>query len=50
MKKREAAIPLAVRSIRLTEALGRIVLLYDASGRKEQAQEWRQKLNAAKKE
>ena len=50
MKKREAAIPPEVRSIRLTEALERIVLLYHASGRKEQAQEWRQKLNAAKKE
>ena len=50
MKKREAAIPPEVRSMRLTDALGRIVLLYEASGRKEQAQEWRQKLKAATKE
>jgi tetratricopeptide (TPR) repeat protein len=50
MKKREAEIPPEVRSMRLTDALGRIVLLYEASGRKEQAQEWRQKLKAATKE
>jgi hypothetical protein len=45
VKKRAATIPPEVRSIRLSEAVGRIVLLYDASGRKEQAQKWRQKLN-----
>ena len=50
MKKREAEIPPEVRSMRLTAALGCIVLLYDASGRREQAQEWRQKLKAAKKD
>ena len=50
MKQREAAIPPEVRRIRLIEALGRNVLLYDAWGRKDKAEAWREKLQAAKKE
>ena len=43
MKEREAKIPSAGKP-RLTEALERIVQLYDAWGKQEQAAEWRGKL------
>jgi hypothetical protein len=47
MKQREAKIPAQVK-VRLTEALERLVQLYDAWGKPEQAKEWRQKLEAAR--
>lgn len=47
MKKREAKIP-APSKIRLTEALQRLVQLYDAWGKKDQADKWRKELAAAK--
>jgi hypothetical protein len=47
MKQREAKIP-ANSKIRLTEALERLVQLYDATGRKAKADEWLKKLGATK--
>jgi hypothetical protein len=43
MKQREDKIP-PVGKIRLTEALERLVQLYDATEQKEKAAEWRKKL------
>ncbi len=43
MKQREGSIP-ANAKIRLTEAVERLVHLYEATGRPEKAQEWRGKL------
>jgi hypothetical protein len=43
MKQREAKIP-AMGKVRLTEALERLVQLYDATGQKDKADEWRKKL------
>ena len=34
--------------VRLTEALERLVRLYEAAGQKDQAEEWRKKLEEAK--
>lgn len=48
MKQREAKIP-AVGKPRLKEALERLVQLYDATGRSDQAAEWKQKLAAFEK-
>jgi non-specific serine/threonine protein kinase/serine/threonine-protein kinase len=45
MKQREAKIP-AANKPRLTEAINRLVQLYDASGRKDNADAWRKKLEA----
>ena len=45
MKQREAKIPDQAK-IRITEALERLVQLYDAMGKKEQAAQWRKKLEA----
>jgi hypothetical protein len=47
MKEREARIP-ARGKVPLTEALERLVQLYDAWGKPERAKEWRQKLEQAK--
>ncbi|MEI4927474.1 hypothetical protein Q8G50_33700, partial [Klebsiella pneumoniae] len=47
MKEREAKIPTAAKP-RLTEALERLVQLYDAWGRKDRADAWRAKLEASK--
>ena len=47
MKQREATIP-APGKIRLAEALARLVQLYDASGQKAKADEWRKKLPVVK--
>jgi serine/threonine protein kinase/tetratricopeptide (TPR) repeat protein len=47
MKQREAKIPVTSK-VRLTEALERLVQLYDARGQKDKADEWRKKLEAAK--
>jgi tetratricopeptide (TPR) repeat protein len=46
MKQREGEIPLE-RKIRLTEAIERLVLLYAAWGKPEEAAEWRAKLPPA---
>jgi tetratricopeptide (TPR) repeat protein len=43
MKQREREIP-PIRKSRLTEAIERLVRLYEATGRKEKADEWRRKL------
>jgi non-specific serine/threonine protein kinase/serine/threonine-protein kinase len=45
MKEREAKIP-AMSKAHLTKALERLVKLYDATGQKEKAAEWRRKLEA----
>jgi hypothetical protein len=46
-KQRGPLIPPTGRP-RLTEALERLVRLYEATGRKEKAAEWRKKLEEAK--
>jgi hypothetical protein len=47
MKKREANIPDAGK-VRLTEALERLVRLYEATGQKDRAAAWRKKLEERK--
>jgi tetratricopeptide (TPR) repeat protein len=47
MRQREAKIPANAKS-RLTEALDRLVQLYDATGQKDKADEWRRKLDGAR--
>ena len=47
MKQREAKIP-AVGKVRLTEALEWLVQLYEATGRKDKAAEWRKKLEVTR--
>jgi tetratricopeptide (TPR) repeat protein len=47
MKQREATIP-PPGKVRLPEALERLVQLYDALGRKDKADEWRTKFQAAR--
>src|SRR5262249_46375921 len=47
MKQREASIPLQSR-VRLREALQRLVRLYDAWGKPDEAARWRKELDAAK--
>ncbi len=47
MKKREAAIPVTARG-QLTKALERIVQLYEASGKPDEAEKWRKQLPPAK--
>jgi hypothetical protein len=44
MKQREETIPLTVRELRLTEAIERLVQLYEARGKLEKAAAWRAKL------
>ena len=46
MKQREASIP-PPGKIRLTEAIERLVQLYEATGKKDKAAEWRAKLPVA---
>jgi hypothetical protein len=48
MKRREEDIPPDVRQQRLTEALTRLVRLYDATGKKDEAARWRKELEATK--
>src|SRR5262249_14158804 len=48
MKQREAKIP-PQGKVCLTEAVERLVALYDATGPKEKADEWRKQLEAAEK-
>jgi non-specific serine/threonine protein kinase/serine/threonine-protein kinase len=47
LKQREARIPANVK-VRLTEAMERLVQLYDAWGKKDQADAWRKKLEESK--
>jgi eukaryotic-like serine/threonine-protein kinase len=47
MKQREAKIP-PQGKVRLSEALERLVQLYEATGKKDQAEKWRKLLNEAK--
>ena len=47
MKQREEKIP-PQGKIRLTEAIERLVQLYEAMGKKDKADEWRRKLPVAK--
>jgi serine/threonine protein kinase len=46
MKEREATIPQPVRKDRLAEALERLVRLYEATGREDEAAKWRKELEA----
>jgi tetratricopeptide (TPR) repeat protein len=48
LQQRAAKIPPPVRTLRLTEALERLVQLYDATGQKDKAEEWRKQLEATK--
>jgi non-specific serine/threonine protein kinase/serine/threonine-protein kinase len=48
MYKRRDKIPEAVRHLRLTEALERLVQLYEATGEKDKADQWRKKRDEAK--
>ncbi len=47
MKQREATIP-AQSKVRLTEALERLVLLHETTGKKDEAAKWRKELEARK--
>jgi tetratricopeptide (TPR) repeat protein len=48
LRKHADKLPPAVRHERLAEAAGRLVRLYDAWGKKEEADAWRKKLDEAK--
>ena len=48
MKKREAKIP-PQGKVRLTEALERLVQLYEATNKKDETAKWRKQLDEAKK-
>jgi hypothetical protein len=48
MKARIHAIPPELRTIRLIQALERLVLLCEATGKKDEALRWRKELNAVK--
>jgi hypothetical protein len=48
MKQREGKIPPLVRQLRLTEALERLVQLYDDWGKKDDADKWRKELDSRK--
>jgi lipopolysaccharide biosynthesis regulator YciM len=47
LKQREAKIPPLFKQARLTEALERLVRLYEATGQKDKADEWRKELEAS---
>jgi serine/threonine protein kinase len=48
MKQRQDKIPAAYRQLRLSEALERLVRLYEATDQKEKAADWQKKLDEAK--
>jgi lipopolysaccharide biosynthesis regulator YciM len=50
LKKREETIPASHRSQRITEAVERLVRLYDGWGKQGEAQAWRKKLPAQEKQ
>ena len=49
MEKRQGKIPPPIRAARLKEALQRLVRLYEATGKKDEAARWQKKLDEAKK-
>ena len=49
MEKRAAKIPPPFRALRLKEALQRLVRLYEATGKKDEAAKWQKKLEEVKK-
>jgi hypothetical protein len=49
MKRREAKIPPPFRGVRLKEALERLVRLYEATGKKDEAAKWQKKLDEVQK-
>jgi predicted Zn-dependent protease len=49
LKKREAKVPPQYRAARLQEALERLVLFYDGTGKKDEAARWREALDALSK-
>jgi DNA-binding SARP family transcriptional activator len=49
MKQREKTIPPAVRKVRLTEAIERLLRLYEALEKKDDAAKWRKELQSLKK-
>jgi serine/threonine protein kinase len=50
LEQRVAQIPPAVRAVRLKEALERLVRLYEATGKKDEAARWQKKLDEVKKD
>jgi len=48
LRERAAKIPEPTRTVRLAEAVRRLVTLYDATEKKDEAAKWRKELNAAK--
>jgi serine/threonine protein kinase/tetratricopeptide (TPR) repeat protein len=50
LKKRERTIPPLVRTLRLTEAIERLVQLYEATGKADEADKWRKRLPVRKKQ
>jgi hypothetical protein len=48
IKQREAKIPEQFRNVHLTEALERLVQLYEATGQRDQAEHWRKQLEATR--
>jgi tetratricopeptide (TPR) repeat protein/tRNA A-37 threonylcarbamoyl transferase component Bud32 len=49
MKQRQAKIPRLFKQVRLTQALERLVQLYDAWDKKDEAAKWRKELEAGRK-
>jgi serine/threonine protein kinase len=49
LDERATQIPLQFRNARLREALVRLVRLYEATGKKDEAEKWKKKLDEAKK-
>jgi serine/threonine protein kinase/tetratricopeptide (TPR) repeat protein len=50
LKQRQGTIPVMVRKLRLTEALLRLVALYNATGSKDEAARWRKELAALQRD
>jgi len=46
MKELEGTIPAIIRKVRVTESIERLVQLYEVTGKKDKAAEWRAKLRA----
>ena len=44
LRQHEASIPASFRRVRLTESMERLVQLYDATGKPEEAAKWRKQL------
>src|SRR5262249_13840773 len=50
LKQRQDKIPEVVRKVRLTEALERLVQLYEATDNPDEAAKWRKELESARKD